>query len=210
MTVNKAPAETRMERKKSEMKQKITAVAMSLFKTQGVDATTMEQIAAQVDIAKGTLYNYFPVKEAIIDEYIKHTFRDKNADRVRQIAKMPDTCTRMTAIFEELIVGVQAQKDIFAKYIVYRMQSMVSFHQDDNEKSGFFLVATEIIRLGQESGEIRDDLPVNILVELFEFAFIEVVKQCYLEPETFNAKETIARCVDLCIHGAWRKTSEQT
>ena len=57
MTINEAIGETRMERKKAEMKQKIITVAMTLFKTQGVDATTMEQIAAEVDIAKGTLYN---------------------------------------------------------------------------------------------------------------------------------------------------------
>jgi AcrR family transcriptional regulator len=209
MTIKATSGKTRMERKKAEMKRKIITVAMTLFKTQGVDATTMEQIAGEVDIAKGTLYNYFPVKEAIIDEYIKQAFRDKNADRVRPLEKLPDTHTRMTAIFCELIGGVQSQKDIFEKYVIYRMQSMVSFHQEDSEKSGFYLVATEIIRLGQKSGEIRDDLPLYILVELFEFAFIEVVKQCYLEPETFNAQEAIERCIDLCIHGAGRKATEQ-
>jgi len=98
----------------------------------------MEQIAAQVDIAKGTLYNYFPVKEAINDEYTKHTFRDKNADRVRQIAKMLDTCTRMTAIFEELIVGVQAQKDIFAKYVVYGCRAWFLFIKMIMKKAVFF------------------------------------------------------------------------
>lgn len=206
MTVKKTLGENRMERKKAEMKQKIITVAMTLFKNQGVDATTMEQIATEVDIAKGTLYNYFSVKEAIIDEYIKSTFQNKNIERTQQLQNMPDTRTRMTAIFSELIGGVQSQKDIFEKYIVYRMQSIVSFRQDDSEKSGFNLVATEIIKIGQKSGEIRNDLPLYILVELFEFAFIEVVKQCYLDSEMFNAQETIDRCVDLCIHGVGRKS----
>ena len=30
---------------------------------------TMDQIAEEVDISKGTLYNYFPFKESIISEY---------------------------------------------------------------------------------------------------------------------------------------------
>lgn len=38
----------------------ILSVAMRLFKEQGVNATSMEQIAQEVDIAEGTLYNYFP------------------------------------------------------------------------------------------------------------------------------------------------------
>ena len=68
------PPVSRIERKKEETRLKIIAVAMSLFKAHGFDVTTMERIAAEVDIAKGTLYNYFPVKEAIVSEYIRRTF----------------------------------------------------------------------------------------------------------------------------------------
>ncbi len=54
--------ESRVERKKEETKQKIVSVAIALFQQKGFDDTAMEQIAEEVDIAKGTLYNYFPVK----------------------------------------------------------------------------------------------------------------------------------------------------
>lgn len=201
MSVKEASSSSRVERKKEETKQKIITVAMKLFKEQGVEGTTMEQIAEEVDIAKGTLYNYFPVKEAILDEYIKRSFQEKNADRILQLQKLPDTPSRLRLIFHELLTGVKAQKDIFEKYLVYRMQLMVSFHPDDSERSGFHLVATEIIALGQKKGEIRKDLPQHVLVELFEFAFIEAVKQCYLEPEKFKVHEVIEQYVDLCLHG---------
>lgn len=42
------------------------AAAMALIRAYGFEETTMEQIAEEADIAKGTLYNYFPAKEAII------------------------------------------------------------------------------------------------------------------------------------------------
>ncbi len=181
---------------------------MKLFMEQGVDGTTMEQIAEEADIARGTLYNYFPVKEAIIDEYIKRSFQERNTERIRKLQNLPDTRSRLIHIFSELIKGVKEQKEIFEKYLVYRMQILVSFRQDDSEKSGFYLVANEIIKLGQESGEIREDLPCPVLVELFEFAFIEAVKQFYLEPEQFRDYEVIGQYVDLCLNGIKRRPKD--
>jgi len=201
MRLRESPVAGRVERRKEETRQKIISVATQLFREYGYDATTMEQIAEEADIAKGTLYNYFPVKEAIVDEYIKRSFKEKNPERILQLQRMADTRSRLTLVFRELTEGVQAQKRIFEQYIIYRMKFMVSVHQDDSEKSGFYLAGTEIIRLGQKSGEIRDDISDYILIELFEFAFIEIVKQIFMEPAGFNPDEIIARCVDLCIHG---------
>lgn len=197
VTVNR----NRSERKKEETKQRIIVVAMKLFKSQGVDMTTMEQIAREVDVAKGTLYNYFPVKEAIIDEAIKRSFREQHTEKILALQKLPDTRSRMISTFGKLMEGVQAQKDIFEKYIYYRMRMMLSFQQEESEKSGFYLLAAEMIELGQKNGEIRIDLPFYTLLDQFEFAFMGVVKQFYLEPEKFSVSEAIERCVDLCLYG---------
>lgn len=45
-------------------------------------------------------------------------------------------------------------------------------------------------------------MPFDLLVALFEFAFVEVAQQLYTHRETFNAPEIIARCVDLFMCGA--------
>ena len=83
MPTSQPPGETgRVARKKEDTRQKIISAAMSAFKMRGFDATTMEQIAADADIAKGTLYHYFPVKEAIIDEYMKRLFQQRSPEKV--------------------------------------------------------------------------------------------------------------------------------
>lgn len=191
---------SRVERKKEETKKKIITIAMNLIKQQGLAATTMEQIARETDIAKGTLYNYFRAKEAIIDEYIKQSFKEKNDERISRLVEMPDTKSRMSIVFSDLFEGVQANKDFFEKYIVYRMQNMVSFDVAESEKSGLYLIAAKIIELGEENAEIRNDLPFFILEDLFEFAFVEVVKQFYMEPEKFNAAQAIEQCVALFLN----------
>lgn len=192
----------RVERKKEQMREKIIAIGMELFRKQGVEKTTMEQIAREVDIAKGTLYNYFPVKEAIIDEHIKRSFGRQNPERISRLRELPDTKSRVITLFTQLIKGIESQKEIFEKYLVYRIQSMISFHQDDSEKSGLYLVTRDIIETGQKSGELRKDLPEHILEEFIEFAFIEIVKHLYMKPETFESEKIIEKCADLFLKGA--------
>lgn len=196
----------RVERKKEETRQKIITTAMKLFRENGVDATTMEQIAEAVDIAKGTLYNYFPVKEAIISDFIQRSFREKNPERILQFKKLPNTRSRLIYILSELVQGVQAQKEIFEKYHAYRVKNMISLHQDETVETGIGLISTGIIQLGQENGEIRTDLPLDILADLFEFVFIEVAMQFYKEPDQFDARTTIEQCVDLFLNGAKQQT----
>ncbi len=201
MTLSEAPA-SRTERKKEETKQKIISTAMALFQKQGFSATTMEQIAEEVDIAKGTLYNYFPVKEAILDEYIKRAFKARNVERVQRLRQLPDTRARLTHAIGELMAGVQAQREIFEQYHTYRVRNMVSLQQDTTVESGIGLVSSEIITLGQASGEIRTDIPLGILQDLFEFAFIEVAMQFYQDPQHFDVGAAIPPCVDLFLNGA--------
>lgn len=54
------------ERKKQRTRDAIQREAMRLFREQGYDATTIEQIAAAVEISPSTFFNYFPTKEDVV------------------------------------------------------------------------------------------------------------------------------------------------
>src|SRR5262245_45807144 len=57
---------TRRERKKEETKERIFKAALKLFKAKGFEATTIDDIAERADVGKGTFFNYFPRKEAVL------------------------------------------------------------------------------------------------------------------------------------------------
>ena len=195
------PNSGRVERKKEETRQKIISVAMKLFMEQGVAATSMEQVAGLADIARGTLYNYFPVKEAIIDEYIKQKFRQDNPARILRLQKLPDTRARMLMVLNEVLSGVQAQPEIFESYFVYRNQNMISLKPNESARSGLYALEAELIALGQSQGEIRADLPFEILTGLFEFVFVKVAQQFYQDPQKFKTGLVLEQCVDLFMNG---------
>jgi AcrR family transcriptional regulator len=201
MSDSETQPESRGERKKEETRQRIVSIAVDLFRQQGFEATTMEQIAAAVDIAKGTLYHYFPVKEAILSAYIRRSFQEKNPQRIQHLQTLPDTHARMTFMLLELISGVQAQRVIFEKFFTYQLTQILSLNKPEVGRSGIEQLETEIIRMGQKDGEIREDIPLGMLEDLVDFIFIEVAKQFYLSPQAFDAELVIRRCVDLFMNG---------
>src|SRR6185295_2673302 len=57
---------SRRERKKEETRERIFKAACKLFRDKGFEATTIDDIAEKADVAKGTFFNYFPRKEAVL------------------------------------------------------------------------------------------------------------------------------------------------
>ena len=192
---------SRMDRKKIELRNRIIDTTVSLIKTRGYDGTTMEQIAAETDIAKRTLYNYYPEKEAIISDYIQRTFAAKNPIRLPHLQTLPDTRARVVYILNNLMDGVRAQKEIFEKYLVYVMKQVISFEPDERRNSGIAALIGAVVELGIQEGDIRRDLPPTAAGDFFIFIFIEVAKQFYTDPDNFNQSEVIKQFTDLFING---------
>ncbi|MGS2646752.1 MULTISPECIES: TetR family transcriptional regulator [unclassified Streptosporangium] len=54
------------ERKKEQTRRRIAAVALRLFAERGFDAVTVNEIAEAAEVAKVTLFKYFPTKESLV------------------------------------------------------------------------------------------------------------------------------------------------
>jgi AcrR family transcriptional regulator len=55
---------------KDATRKRILSVAQRQFAQQGFEATTTRDLARAANIAVGTLFNYFPTKEAIVDQLV--------------------------------------------------------------------------------------------------------------------------------------------
>ncbi len=58
--------DSRRERAKVDRRERLYEAAMVLFRTKGYEATTVAEISQLAGLAKGTFFNYFPTKDAIL------------------------------------------------------------------------------------------------------------------------------------------------
>lgn len=61
-----AVAEGLRDRKKRELRQRISDVATGMFIERGFDNVRVAEIAAAVDVSEKTIFNYFPTKESLV------------------------------------------------------------------------------------------------------------------------------------------------
>lgn len=73
------------QRKKARTRAAIQKEALRLFKEQGYDATTIEQIAEAAEVSPSTFFRYFPTKEDVVlydvlDPVLLKAYRTQPAD----------------------------------------------------------------------------------------------------------------------------------
>jgi AcrR family transcriptional regulator len=157
----------RRERQSVERRERLFRAALDLFARKGFAETTVEDITNAADLGKGTFFNYFPSKEHIFLAFgemqlakLKAAFEEMRSANVPVPVFMRSLGARMTqepirnpAIIRVLLKAFLADSPV-RESVVDLQNRIIAIH-------------TEIIRLGQERGEIRGDLPPDVLAHVF-------------------------------------------
>lgn len=115
MTSEQDETPTRWERRRELTYQRLVAAGERLFRIQGFDATTVEEIATAADVAKGTYFNYFSSKESLLGELLYARIRPLLEDPPLPDAPAPERIWALLAtIHEELMPYVHLFQRMFA------------------------------------------------------------------------------------------------
>jgi len=203
MEPKRTPVEGRAEKKKKQMCRRIIDVAVELFERQGFNETTMEQIAEEADIARKTLYNHFSSKEAIADAYVRGVSNRLARENLTGLQDLPNTKMRLLAVLNKAYQWVEYNPEITKVVLGYRLKSLYqkSGEYSDNQ-TGTQNIVADIIRQGQRYGEIRQDIPVRLLVVQIDVFRSSVVFDWVNDTTRFELREEIAKMVDLFLYGA--------
>src|SRR6478609_4648585 len=72
-SVSESAVEPRWRRLPEERPKQILDAALEVFSERGLAAARLEDIAKRAGLSKGTIYLYFPNKEELFREVIRHT-----------------------------------------------------------------------------------------------------------------------------------------
>ncbi|SEW35888.1 TetR/AcrR family transcriptional regulator [Chitinophaga arvensicola] len=155
--------------KEQGAKERILNTACELFYQQGYQATGINQIIEEAGIAKASLYQHFPSKEALLTEYLGRTRITNHTRRMEYIDQLAPGKDKLIGLFE------------------FRRQ-----HMEENNFRGcaFMRIAYELPGLNEDAllqvrthsrtiktliaeqlGIIKPDLPENDLEEMTDMLF---------------------------------------
>ena len=103
---------------KTATRQKILQAARRLFTDNGFESTTTRDIALAADIATGTLFNYFPTKEAVLASLAAEAIAEADA-------QTDASATLDEALFALIAAGLRKLKP-FRKHLPVLLETALS------------------------------------------------------------------------------------
>jgi AcrR family transcriptional regulator len=105
----------RLERRKREVKEKILAAAFDLFLSQGVAATTIEEICERADVANRTFFNHFATRQDMIRALAER--RLVNLHDVVFARADEAIPARLVGVFDDIAVALAKSGDTYRELI---------------------------------------------------------------------------------------------
>lgn len=162
-----APPSDRRQRRSAEIRERLFRAALALFANKGFAETTVEDITEAADVGKGTFFNYFPSKDHILiafGEMQLGKLEAAVAELRRTNESIPDF---LRSLVDRMTQEPTRNPEIIRAVLqAYLSTTPVREVMVDLQKRVQAL-HTELMRLGQQQGEIRDDLPAEEIAYVF-------------------------------------------
>lgn len=160
-------AKSLKEKQRQEREQLIIQAAKEIFLEKGYYETTVDEIAARVGIAKGTIYLHFPGKEDILLAMFFHEWQETSEKIIALMKDVPEPRKRLEAYIEFSLTHFQKKKQT---WVMLGRQEIPRLLQEG--KGGRFLEIwrglyewlVEQCEQGQKDGSIRTDIPAEAII----------------------------------------------
>lgn len=189
----------RRERKRQQQVEHLADTAWALFEAEGYDMVSMERIAEAADVAKGTLYKHFPVKEALLRHRFHRELRAAWPDIQVKLATAAPGRARLALFLDRHAAWCEGHRAYLLPYVRFRLADS-HLASDGRERSGMNLIFTELIAQGQATGDFRTDVPAPLLASYLQFTQLATLLR-WLTEEGLSLTREMERMVDLVFNG---------
>ena len=159
----------RKEREKEQRRQDIISAGEIIFFSKGFDKATVDEVAKEAELSKGTVYLYFKSKEDLLFGVLQ-----RGADVLRKM--LDDVITEEKYGIENLIemagafIRFSSEYENYFKIFLHFQNSKTSkLNIEDKQLQDYFVnqspfsLLTKIVEKGITDKTLRDDIPVDIL-----------------------------------------------
>ena len=206
----------RRTRKRQGTLDRLVATAGMLFARDGYEAVTMEQIAETADVARATLYNHFPSKEAVLAAWIHQQLAAdlqafqlglaEDAGFAAGVVRLLDLSAQWWTVHRPLMLPYLRFRflDLRApsgdKAVGNEKQGNKGAGRDADGADGLVAFYAGLIRNSQRSGDCRADLDAEHLAVLFHHLYLGALLRWLAVPGR-DLRQEFAVAIEVFLQG---------
>ena len=156
-----------MAKQKRNTKGKIISAAWELFYEQGYEDTTVEEIIERSATSKGSFYHYFDGKDALLSS-LSYLFDEEYARLQQELDPDMDAWDKLLHLNRALFAMIDSRisMELLARLLSSQLITKGNKHLLDHDRL-YFKYLRQIVREGQDRGQITTALTANETVKLY-------------------------------------------
>jgi AcrR family transcriptional regulator len=157
---------SRRERKKEETRERIFREAVRLFSRRGFENTTIDEITERADVAKGTFFNYFPRKEAVLAFLSEQRLEQVEAGAESIFSAPKPAREKLLEIYLAAASAYAPDRDL-SRYVVNELMGRAfDVTEDASHGTRWNALIHRALQLGHDEGGLRADVDLGRAAEI--------------------------------------------
>jgi AcrR family transcriptional regulator len=190
------------ERQKIRRRNRIYQVAISLFKERGFVNTTATDIAKTAHVSRGTFFNYYPYKEAVLLDYGAYVVSQMNemVKRRQSEGALPEQL--LEEFWQELAKVTQSERDLIPP-LTYEL-----INPDPVRARAAYeaMPLAKIIEgLLRNTHRLRDDISLERISATLAYTFLMTALRWSAFHPNRPVEDELRKALSLTLEGAYRR-----
>ncbi|ADY25882.1 regulatory protein TetR [Deinococcus proteolyticus MRP] len=193
------------ERQKERRRSEIYEAAIALFKECGFENTTATEIARASGVSRGTFFNYYPYKEAVLLDYGSLVVEQLQAEAGRRLDEGQPPLQVLYDIWSLLADENTRERDLFPPLAYEVMNPNPERAQTAYRALRLSGVVELILRPLHDAGELRSDLSLARMSNLIADTYLLVALRWSAYGTGRSLHDELRLSLDLLLTGALKR-----
>jgi len=150
---------SRRERKKEETRHRIFHAAIDLFRERGFEQTTVDDITEKADVAKGTFFNYFHRKDAILAYLSEDRLQALEENAETLLADPRPAPEKLLDIYATAASAYEEDPDL-ARFVLIELMRR-AFTPEEELGARWHALLFKLVQQGQQNRQLRGDVDLT-------------------------------------------------
>ena len=182
--------------KAAETKKRIYEAARQLALDHGIENASVDSIVKAAGVSKGSFYVHFPSKDALTADFVNEYTRKADLDYRSFLSALPgdisvhDILILLAGEISEFIdttIGLENMNVLYKAHLTKTIDTTTAMSYNRE----LYKLFTEVLEQGVRQGELRDDLPVDVLAKHLIMAIRGLTFEWCIRYPDYDLKEQV-------------------